>query len=233
YDKEVISAHKSDEYKETFFQSLNLGVFGADLGYVSMYNLGAEQLKYLSQAQKLSDALGISNAFDTQTMKRINDNIKIKDSLLVLVSVAYKSSDAFLKKNQRNEVSSLILIGGWIESLNFAAQVNKTKGNEELKMRIAYQKQAINSIVELLKKFEKFKEQSEFAALRDNLTGLQKTYDEIKFTYVYEKPETDALNKVTTLNSRTDVSVTDAQITQITEKVKALREWCINGEKSK
>jgi hypothetical protein len=185
-------------------------------------------LKFLNQSRKLSDALGISNAFDTQTMKRINDNISKKDSLLVLVGVVYRSSDAFLKNNDRSQISSLVLTGGWIESLNFAAQVNKEKANNEIKMRIAYQKQALGSIVKLLGQFK----EKEYVQLREKLEDLQKVYDGIKFTYVYEKPETDAMNKVTTINSRTDVSVTDEQIAQITDKIKAIREWILSPQKA-
>jgi hypothetical protein len=227
FNKEVISSHKADEYKGIFFQATNLGVFGADLGYVTMYNQSADQLKYLAQARKLSDALGISNAFDTQTMTRINDNINQKDSLLVLVGVVYRASDAFLKANQRNVVSSLILTGGWIESLNFAGQVNKTNPSEELKMRIAHQKQSLKSIIELLSQFK----DENVPELKDKLVELQTIYDGVKLTYVYEKPETDALNKVTIFNSRTDVSITDDQLKQITEKIKSIRDWCVAGDK--
>ncbi len=228
FNNAVISNHTADEYKDAFSQGLNLGVFGADLGYVTMYGQSAEQLKYLNQSRKLSDALGISNAFDTQTMKRINDNINKKDSLLVLVGVVYRSSDAFLKNNDRSQVSSLILTGGWIESLNFAAQVNKDKPNNEIKMRIAYQKNALESIVKLLGQFK----EKEYEQLREKLEDLSKVYEGVKFTYVYEKPETDALNKVTTINSHTDVTVTDEQIAQITEKIKSIREWIISAQKA-
>ena len=226
FNKEVISSHRSDEYKDAFSQAVNLGVFGADLGYVTMYKQSADQLKYLAQAKKLSEALGISNAFDMQTMKRINDNISKQDSLLVLVGVVYRSSDAYLKGSKRTETSCLILTGGWIESLNFAAQVHKTNPNIELKNRIAYQKQALESIIKIL---DKYKEQPKYSDLKDKLTDVQKIYDNVKFTYVYEKPETDALNKITTINSRTDVTISDEQITQISEKIKAIRDWCING----
>lgn len=228
FNREVINPQSGDVYKDAFSQGLNLGVFGADLGYVTMYSQPAEQLKYLNQARKLSDALGISNAFDTQTMKRINDNMKVKDSLLVLVGVVYRSSDAFLKNNDRTHVSSLVITGGWIESLNFAAQVHKAKPNEELKMRIAYQKQALESLIKLLGQFQ----ENEYTQLRTKLEDLKTVYDGVKFTYVYEKPETDALNKVTTINSRTDVSITDEQISQITEKIKGIRDWVINPAKA-
>jgi hypothetical protein len=229
FSTEVINPHSSDDYKDNFTQALNLGVYGADLGYVAMYEQSAEQIRYLNQARKLSDALGIADAFNPQTMKRINDNITSnkKDSLLVLVGVVYRASDAFLKNNSRCQMSSLILVGGWLESINYAAQINKTKSNTDLKNRIAYQKQSLAGIIKLL---EPFKE-NDCVALREKLIDLGSSYEGIKFNYVYEKPETDALNKVTTINSHTDVVITNEQLKQITDKVKSLRDWVINPQK--
>ncbi len=230
YDKSIMNpASNSNQYQTDFSKALNLGIYGADLGYVSMYSKTSDALSYLAHVKKLADELGVSGAFDENTMKRINNNIGNKDSMLALVGVAYRSSDAFLKDNARNDVSGLILTGGWIESLNFAIIVNQQKANADLKRRIAEQKQSLNSIIKLLIQFES---KTEFTTLLSDLKDLAKVYDGIEFKYVYEKPVTDIAAKTTTINSRTDVNVSDDQISQIATKVKALREKLINPSKA-
>ncbi|HWY12852.1 MAG TPA: hypothetical protein VN026_16070, partial [Bacteroidia bacterium] len=106
YDKSILNiSNKANAYTNDFLRALNLGIYGADLGYVSMYNQTQDAIGYLGAVKQLADKLGVSAAFDTGTMTRIQDNIANKDSMLVLVSIAYRASDAYLKTNKRTEVS--------------------------------------------------------------------------------------------------------------------------------
>ena len=128
YDKSILNTKENmHQYATDFAKAINLGIYGADLGYVNMYNKTQDAISYLAAVKKLSDELGVSGAFDTQTMERFNKNIANKDSMMVLVGLAYRAGDAFLKQNKRNDISGLILAGGWIESLNFAVAVNRSE----------------------------------------------------------------------------------------------------------
>lgn len=230
YDKNILNpAGNLAKYNTDFYKALNLGIYGADLGYVTMYNKNSDVLGYLGAVKKLSDEIGVSGAFDQQTMKRIESNITVKDSMLVLVGIAYRASDQYLKGEKKDDVSGLILTGGWLESLNFAIQVYKAKPNDEVKTRIAQQRQSLGSLIKLLSQYET---QPEYGDLVASLKDLQKIYDGIEFKYVYEKPETDVANKTTTLNSRTEVNVSADQLNQITSKVQEIREKIINPTKA-
>jgi len=230
YDKSILNTKENmNQYATDFSKALNLGIYGADLGYVTMYNKTQDALSYLAAVKKLSDDLGVSGAFDTQTMERFNKNITNKDSMMVLVGLAYRAGDAFLKNNKRNDISGLILTGGWIESLYFAIGVNKSKENEDIKRRVADQKQALSSIIKLLGQYEA---QTEYTSLINELNELGKVYDTIEFKYVYEMPETDVAAKVTTINSHTDVSITKDQLDKIAEKVESIRKKIVNPVKA-
>src|SRR6185369_8628162 len=70
YDKSILNpGNKNGQYASDFTQALNLGIYGADLGYVSMYNQTQDALGYLAGVKQLADKLGVSAAFDQQTMK--------------------------------------------------------------------------------------------------------------------------------------------------------------------
>ena len=125
---------------------MNLGIYGADLGYVTIYDQTQDALGYLNAAKKLADELGVAGAFDAQTIGRFQKNLGNQDSMLVLVGVAYRSSDTYLKNNDRSDVSGLVLAGGWIESLYFATNTYKIKPNEDVKRRIAEQKSSLQII---------------------------------------------------------------------------------------
>ena len=229
YDKAILStSSKVNTFSTDFARSLNLGIYGADLGYVSLYNQTQDALGYLGSIKQLTDKLGISAAFDGPTMERIKNNITNKDSMMVLVGIAYRGSDAYLKNNKRTDISSLILTGGWIESMHFSVSAYKTKPSQSVKFRIAEQKQALGSLVKILGSSTS----AEIVDLTAMLTDLSKVYDNIQFKYNFVAPTTDTVKKMTYINSTSEVIVTDEQISQITEKIKQIRNKIVNTTQS-
>ena len=225
YDKAILNAgNKNGQYASDYARSLNLGIYGADLGYVSMYNQTQDALGYLGALKNLADKLGVSSAFDQSTMKRINDNISNKDSMLVLVGIAYRASDTYLKTNKRSEISNLILTGGWIESMNFSISAYKSKPTSEVKYRIAEQKQALGSIIKLISSHN----MADADGLVTDLKDLAKVYEGITTKYNFVEPTTDEAKKTTYINSTTEITISEEQIGQIATKIKAIRDKIIN-----
>jgi hypothetical protein len=221
YSKEILNpANKTVQYSTNFSKGLNLGIYGADLGYVTIYDQTQDAIGYLNSAKKLADDLGVANAFDPVTVERFRKNIGNQDSMLMLVGVAYRSSDTYLKNNDRRDVSGLVLAGGWIESLYFATNVYKTKQSDEVKRRIAEQKSSLESLIKLLTQFYS---QPEYTELVDKLNDLKSVYDGVEFKYTYQKPSIDPANKMTVINSKSEVKITPEQIENISKKVKAIR----------
>ena len=161
-------------------------------------------------------------------MERIQKNVTNKDSMMVLVGIAYRGSDAYLKNNQRSDISSLILAGGWLESMHFSVTAYKTKPNVDIKNRIAEQKLALNSLIKILSN-NPSKEVAEFTA---QLNELNKIYDGINFKYNFVEPTIDTTKKITTINSTTEVNITDEQVIKITEKVNQIRSKIVNTTQS-
>lgn len=225
YDKSILNAgNKNGQYVSDYSRSLNLGIYGADLGYVSMYNQTQDAIGYLGAVKTLADKIGVSSAFDQTTMRRISDNISNKDSMLVLVGLAYRASDSYLKTNKRTEISSLILTGGWIESMNFSIVAYNKKPTDEIKYRIAEQKQALGSIIELIKSHN----MPDAAELSKQLDELAKIYEGINSKYNFVEPTTDEAKKTTYINSTTEITISKEQIEQIAAKVTAIRDAIIN-----
>jgi hypothetical protein len=220
YDKSVLNpASLSNKYSTDDLRALILGVYGADLGYVSIYNQSQDALGYLAAIKQLTDQLGLSAAFDPPTMQRIRDNITNKDSMMALVGLAYRASDAYLKDNQRNGIGGLILTGGWIESMHFSLSAFKARPSDQIRYRVAEQKQALSSIIKILAQNES-PHAKEIGVM---LQELSKVYEGITFKYTYAEPKTDTVKKVTYINSSTEITVTDEQLAAISEKIGAIR----------
>ena len=221
YNKSYLNdAKKVTTYATNFQKALNLGVYGADVGYVTIYDQSQDAIKYLSVINKLSDELGITGAFDENTIKRFENNFGKRDSMLNLVAVAYRNSDAFLKDNDRMNVGALILAGGWIETLYFSTQIAVKDKNQDVINRIGEQKYTLNNIVKMLTQYYN---QPEYDVLVDDLIELAYDFDAIDIQYTYEKPQVDIANKKTKINSKTVVVITPEHLKAIADKVGKIR----------
>lgn len=221
YDKAILNDPKNySNYSTKFQKALNLGVYGADLGYVTMYEQTQDAIGYLASVRKLADELGVSGAFDLSLVDRFEKNMGNRDTILALVSDAYRASDSYLKNNERDDLGALVLAGGWAESIYFATNVAKVSKSEEVIKRIGEQKKTVENLIKMLSPYYN---NAEFTAFIDSLIDLAGDFDNIKFIYIYEKPTTDVENKVTTINSRTEVSITEDQLKTISDKIAKIR----------
>ena len=223
---DILSSPKSTpNYTTKFQRALNLGVYGADLGYVTLYDDPNEQaISYLTSVQKLSDILNLSGAFDAQLIQRFSENIGNQDSMLVIVSDAYRAGDDYLKANDRSEVAALILAGGWLESLYFATEVAKTHANQNVIDRIGEQKSSLYSLISLLSKHA---DDEEYKNLVKELILLHDIFEEVQFNFEYIEATTDRSTQTTTINSKTTVNISKENLEAITEKVNSIRNQII------
>jgi len=221
YNKGFLNdAKRVTTYATNFQKAMNLGVYGSDVGYVTIYDQSQDALKYMGVINKLTDELGITGAFDENTIKRFENNFGVRDSMLNLVAVAYRNADAFLKDNDRLNVGALILAGGWVETLYFSTQIALKEGDQDVINRIGEQKYTLNNIVKMLTPYYS---QPEYDVLVDDLIELAYDFDAIDIQYTYEKPEVDIANKTTQINSKTVVVIAPEHLQAIADKVEMIR----------
>jgi len=221
YNKDILNEPSMvTNYATSVKKAINLGIYGADLGYVTMYDQTQDAISFLTAVKSIADDLGVSSAFDLELVERFEKNIGNQDSLLVLVSDAYKASDRFLKDHQQNDIGSLILAGGWIESLYFATSIAAITENEALVKRIGEQKSTVYNLIKLLTPYYV---KPEITVLVDHLMELNEIYEEVESSYTFVKPTVDVATKTTTVNSTTIVTISAAQLKAISDKIMAMR----------
>ena len=179
----------------------------------------------MASIEKLSDDLGISGAFDESLMNRFIENGNNQDSMLVIMSDGYRAGDKFLKNNEQHDVATLILTGGWIESLYFATSSFPLKKSQEIANRIGEQKSSLINVIELL---EMYNENEYLNSLIDGLKDLRVSFETIKYSYDYVEPETIKDEGLTIIKSTTSVIIDEKAMTEIIEKVKQIRKEIIS-----
>ena len=215
---------KVENFTTTYKRAINMGIYGADLGYATIYENNTKAVSYLNSVDKLSMELGISGAFDQELVERFIENGNNQDSMLVIMSQGYREGDQFLKDNEQHDVASLILTGGWIESMFFAASIFEKTQNQEIADRIGEQKTALKTIIDLLNDFNS---EGTYTELIDDLTDLKLDFDQIKFNYQYIEPVTIPEKHQTIIKSKSSVQIEDDVLNNIITKVKSIRNQLI------
>jgi hypothetical protein len=225
YDKSFLNPTSNlANYSDGIKRALNLGVYGADLGYITMYENTGDAMEYFKTVVLLGEQLKITSSFDKSLMTRFNANVGKKDSMLVLVGEAYQRSDQFLRESDQDNTAALILAGGWVESLYFALNVYKQKPSDAMAIRIGEQKSSAAGIVKLLTELDKPEQYSELITL---FRDLDAEYQRVEIKYTFAEPTHDDAHHETTVNGKTEVKITPERLTALTEKVTALRNYII------
>jgi hypothetical protein len=195
-----------------FVKALNTGVLSVDMGYATLYEQKQTSIYYLSRLQKLTDELGLQNAFESSIVKRFKNNAQNQDSLYYIILDSFNSIQKFLLANDREETGILISTGSFIEGLYLAVSHSKTNKQEHLLNLIAQQQMFLDNILSLL---GEYKSQKEFAGLIKELEELKQAYKGIEITY----PDSEFNN----YNTVSNTPINNTQLNAIAEKIIAIR----------
>jgi hypothetical protein len=209
------------KYSTAAARALNLGVYGTDLSFTSIFDQTQESMLYLRCTNKLATSLGISGAFDEATTSRIEANLENRDSLLTIISDSYWNADSYLKENGQPGVSALIIAGGWIEGLYIATQIANATKNEDIITRIGEQKISLDNLVGLLDTYKTTNDGVNATFLQ--LQELKTIYDGIEVKSAETEVSTDKKEGVTTIDNKSSYKLSPEQLKTISEKCAQIR----------
>jgi hypothetical protein len=208
-------------YTTVFKQSLNVGIYGTDMGYLNIYDQTPDIISYFTVIKKLSEELGLNSAFQASFIDRIEKNVDNQDSLLYFLTNTYREFDNYLKNSNRKEVGVLIVTGGWIESLYLLANITNENKNRNIINRLGEQKHPLNNLIELLSPY--YYKSKEFAWLIDALVDLAYEFDGIIFNYSYETSTVIPEKNLTIIKSNSNVIISEYHIRTIAQKISTIR----------
>lgn len=208
---------KRESYLSEQKKSLNLGIYGADLAYISNFNQGQLASDYFDAVGKSAGDLEILDHIDGKLVSRLNSNISERDSVLRLSAQFFQSADRYLKNNERTDLAGLILLGGWVESIHLATDAASI--SKDVRNRIGEQKNACQSLTDLMNKLD----DPTLKELKDKMNELNDVYSEFTNSYTYGKPITDSKNKTTYFTSKSTIELDLEQLKEVSDKIDAIR----------
>lgn len=221
--KYLASSIDANKQSTNFNKALKLGVLGADLGYLNMYEKTASSLDILSSIRRLAEDISVGQFFDFESIKRLSQNKSNLDSLLFISIDSYSQIDDYLRNNDRGQLSALMVIGVWIEGQYLATQVVSQYPDKMLSDRIGEQKIILNDLLMLISPY--CNRDTEFKALCSNLQDIKNLYRDVRITYTQGDPvstEKDG-GLVIEQTESSVVEMTDKQLEDIIEITKNIR----------
>ncbi len=200
---------KSNKYVLELAKAVNLGIYGADLSIASSFDQTQESMVFLRCVNVLAGYLGVNSAFDQRMFERIDANENNKDSILEIVTGAFKKVDEILKYNNRPATSAVILSGCWIEGLYVSCQLAQEMGAESIIKAIVQQKESLRNLIVMMEDVT-LEDNAKFilAGLKDlyqvyNIAETTTNYDKKAIAGITQKIS-DLRNKIT--NTTTEVA---------------------------
>lgn len=226
----LASSIDPNKQSTNFDKSLKLGILGADLGYLNMYEQTGSSLDLLSSIRKLSDDIKVGQFFNFEAIKRLSQNKSNLDSLLYISIDSYTKIDNYLRENDRGQLSALMIIGVWIEGQYLATQVVSQYPDDILRDRIAEQKIILNDLILLI--FPYCNLSPEFKAVCNDLQEMKEIYRDVKITFTQGDPvsvEKDG-GLVITQTEESLVDMSDEQLNSIIKFTKIVRDRLISND---
>jgi len=113
------------KYFSSATRAINLGVYGADLSYVTLYNIQQEVINYLNAIRSLSNELNMSKIYNEELYDKIKLNFDNKDELVKILTTAFDDTYAYLSDNDQQPLALLVVGGAWVEGMYLTTHVSE------------------------------------------------------------------------------------------------------------
>ncbi len=179
-DKYLHKTSDVTKYNTTTSEAVNMGIYIADLSFCALYEQNQAVIDYLATVKKLSEQLGISSFFNDSTIQTFHDNINNKNKIISAISDSYSKSTTFLDEQERAEIASTVIVGGWIETLHLTLSllqdVDIKKEQSEVNDIMLSQQFTLEDLIGMLYLFNN---DNYIKQLTDKLKGLKTSFDSL------------------------------------------------------
>ena len=216
------SADRASDYTTSDAQAINLGIYGADLSYATIFEENSISLEYLAVIKKLSAELGVDDVLSGEVMDEVEANRNDRDMLIDIVSDTFYELNERLKFNGQEDLAGLVVASGWVEGMYLATR-HLDEAPEELKARIAEQKLVLDDVMRLCKSYE---QTAALAALLTSMEAIEAAYEGVA-TIEGEGSTSREESGSFVIGGGPTFSADDATIQAIASAVGAVRASCI------
>ena len=110
-------------------RSINLGIYGSDLSYATLYNMDQQVVDYMDAIRILVTDLNMSRIYDRPLYDSIKKHFDDKDKLVKILTKAFDDTYAYMSDNDQQSLALLVVGGAWVEGMYLTCNVNEAAYN--------------------------------------------------------------------------------------------------------
>ncbi|HAM11679.1 MAG: hypothetical protein A2X05_15995 [Bacteroidetes bacterium GWE2_41_25] len=162
------------KYFSSTTRAINMGVYGADLSYATLYNMQQEVINFMTAIRSLANELNMSKIYDESLYENIKQNFDNRDQLVKILTKAFNETYGFLADNDQQPLALLVVGGAWVEGMHLTTHVSEA----------AYQVAGISKVLlEQKKSFELYLELTQPYITDPSVSDFVKKLDPVKKVY--------------------------------------------------
>lgn len=209
----LLPTDKHAKFVTSYDRAFGLGFYGVDMAYTAINNQTQASISLLKISKNLSQQLGLESVYESNRyIEKFEANLSNVDSLSSIIADLFSESDAFLKDNDKLDVTLLTFAGGWTESVYLASSLAKSTKNKAIIELVGDQLISLTPLIKLLGENQK---NFDFMPLIGQLSDVKKILES-----GIVKPETDTEPMVFELNEK--------QLDELLSKLKDIRSKVTN-----
>jgi hypothetical protein len=189
-------AENVKKYYQNKSRALAVGIYGADLSYVTIYNIMQEVTRYMDVLKSLSYELNLSQIYKPELYDSIKTNFDNKDKLVNILEKAFNDTYSYMSDNDQQVLALLVVGGAWVEGMYLTCIVSDASFQDARFSKVLLdQKKSFELYIDLIKPY---KEDEAVGNLIKNLEPIQKVYQGIgtSLTLNNIKDITKAINTI-------------------------------------
>jgi hypothetical protein len=113
------------KYLTSASKAINMGGYGADLSYATLYNIQQEVINYLDAIRSLANELNMTKIYDETLYDKIKQNFDNRDELVKILTEAFNNTYAYLSENDQQNLALLVVGGAWVEGMYLTTHVSE------------------------------------------------------------------------------------------------------------
>jgi uncharacterized membrane-anchored protein YhcB (DUF1043 family) len=165
----------SKKYISSTTRAINLGAYGADLSYATLYNIQQEVINYLNAIRSLTNELNMSKLYNEELYNKIKQNFDNRDELVKILTSSFNDTYSYLSDNDQQPLALLVVGGAWVEGMFLTTRVSAAAYNVPLISRILLdQKKSFELFLQITKPYANDPSVSDFIKLLD---PVKKVYE--------------------------------------------------------
>lgn len=116
-------------YVESYNRSINLGVYGSDLSYATLYNMQQDVIDYLSAIRTLALEQNLSKIYDESLYEKVRTNFDNRDTLVTILTEAFDNTYSYMVDAGQANLAVLMVGGAWVEGMYLTMAVSESGGH--------------------------------------------------------------------------------------------------------